>query len=216
MKAAARWAPISGVLFVALWIVAFFLFGDESGESDGEIVSFYADSGNRTRQVAAYFVVLAAGLAFIWFLSILRGRMADAEGKVGSTTALAFGAGLVASVFWTLAAIFWMAISFAADDSDVFVVDPNTTRVVDNMGYAIWISGTTVALLVVLATGLVGLRTGFLPKWLAWVSFVVALTMIASFAFVPFLIFLGWMLVVSILLLWKPMTNDAPVAAPSS
>jgi hypothetical protein len=30
------------------------------------------------------------------------------------------------------------------------------------------------------------------PKWLAWLSFVVALTMLVAFVFVPFLIVLGW------------------------
>lgn len=214
MKAAARWAPIGGVLFVALWIVAFFLFGDEAGESDTEIVSFFEDSGNRTRQVTAYFVILGASLAFLWFLSVLRGRLVDAEGKTSSSAALAFGAGLVATVFWTLAPIFWMAISFAVDDADEFVVDPNTSRLVDNMGYAIWISGTTIALLTVVATALVSLRTGLLPRWLAWLSFLVALTMVASFAFIPFLIFLGWMLVVSLLLIWKPPVKAAtPIVA---
>ncbi len=212
----ARWAPLSGVVFVVLWILAFILFGDEAGETDSESVSFFEDSGNRTKQSAAYFVILAATLAFVWFLSVLRGRLAGAKGKAGSITALAFGAGLVATVFWTLAPIFWMAISFSVDESDAFVVDPNTSLLVDNMGYAIWISGTTIALLVVLATGLVGLRTGLLPKWLALVSFLVALTMIAAFAFVPFRIFLGWMLVVSIVLIWKPAADEAPAAVPSS
>jgi hypothetical protein len=70
-------------------------------------------------------------------------------------------------------------------------------------------------LLVVLCTALVSLRTGLLPKWLTWLSFLVALTMVVSFVFLPFLIFLGWMLVVSIVLIWKPAGTAAPVATPT-
>ena len=99
----------------------------------------------------------------------------------------------------------WMSISFAVDDADEFVVDPNMDRLFGNFGYALWFAGTTIALLVVLCAALVGLRGELIPKWLAWVSVLVAITMLASFAFIPFLIWLGWVLVVSLMwLFWKP------------
>jgi hypothetical protein len=212
----ARWAPLSGVVFVVLWLITFFAFGDDAGESNSDILSWYADSGNHDKQLASFFLILAATMFFLWFASTLRGWLADAEGKAGSMTALGYGAALVAGVMWTIAGVFFMAISFTASDSDEFVVDPNTARVFDNAGYAIWFSGTTIAALLVFATALLALRSGFLPKWLAWVSFVVALTMLVSFAFLPFLIFLGWILVVSILLAWKPVGTEAPAATPAS
>ena len=68
----------------------------------------------------------------------------------------------------------WMSISFAVDDSDEFVVDPNMDRLFGNFGYALWFAGTTIALLVVLCVALVGLRGQLIPKWLAWVSVLVA------------------------------------------
>ena len=141
----------------------------------------------------------------MWFLSVLRGRLAQAEGTAGSKTALAFGAGLVAVTLWTIATAVWISVSFAVDDSDEFVVDPNMDRLFGNLGYALWFGGTTIALLVVLCVALVGLRGQLIPKWLAWVSILVAITMLASFVFIPFLIWLGWVLVVSLVwLFWKP------------
>jgi hypothetical protein len=209
----ARWAPISGILYVVLWAAVIFLLDSDPGDSDTDIVSWYADSGNRDRQVIAFFLVLAAGLLFLWFLSVLRGRLAQAEGTASTRTALAFGAGLVAVTLWTIAMAVWMSISFAVDDSDEFVVDPNTERLFSNFGYALWFGGTTIALLVVLCVALVGLRGELIPRWLAWVSVLVAVTMLASFAFIPFLIWLGWVLVVSFLwLFWKPAA-EAPAAA---
>jgi hypothetical protein len=209
----ARWAPISGILYVVLWAVVIFLLDSDPGDSDADIVSWYRDSGNRDQQVIAFFLVLAAGLLFLWFLSVLRGRLAQAEGTASTRTALAFGAGLVAVTLWTIAMAVWMSISFAVDDSDEFVVDPNTERLFSNFGYALWFGGTTIALLVVLCVALVGLRGELIPKWLAWVSVLVAVTMLASFAFIPFLIWLGWVLVVSLLwLFWKPAA-EAPAAA---
>jgi hypothetical protein len=190
-----------------------FLLDSDPGDSDADITSWYADSGNRDQQVIAFFLVLAAGLAFLWFLSVLRGRLAEAEGTASTKTALAFGAGLVAVTLWTIAMAVWMSVSFAVDDSDEFVVDPNTERLFSNFGYALWFGGTTIALLAVLCVALVGLRGQLVPKWLAWVSVLVALTMLASFAFIPFLIWLGWVLVVSLVwLFWKP-APEAPAPA---
>ena len=216
MSNVARWAPVSGILYVILWVLVIFAFEDDQGDSDAEILAWYADSGNRDKQTATYFLVLAASLCFVWFLSNLRGRLAGAEGTAGVKTALAFGAGLVAVTLWTAASAVWISLSFAVDDSDEFVVDPNMERLFGVLGYALWFGGTTIALLVVLCVALVGLKGQLIPRWLAWVSILVAILMLASFAFIPFLIWLGWVLVVSLVwLFWKPKADVAVPAAPA-
>ncbi len=218
MNAISRWAPVSGILYVILWVLVIFAFEDDQGESDAEILAWYADSGNRDKQLATYFMILAASLCFVWFLSILRGRLARAEGTAGVKTTLAFGAGLVAVTLWTIAVAVWISLAFAVDDSDEFVVDPNMERLLGALGYALWFGGTTIAMLVVLCVALVGLGGQLIPRWLAWVSVVVAITMLASFTFVPFLLWLGWVLVVSLVwLFWKPAPEaPAPAGAPTA
>ena len=205
---AARWAPLSGVVYVALWIAAFMVAGDEEKDSDSEILAWYGDSGNRNKGIVSIFLILAASLFFVWFVAVLRGRLARSEGGAGTHTAVAFGAGLVAAGLWMVAGVFFMAISFSAGDDD-FVLDPNTYRVINNMGYVIWISGTAIAALLVFATALSSLKGQIVPKWIGWLSFVVGATMLVSVFFVPFLIWLGWMLVVSIVLIWKPAGSAA-------
>ncbi len=213
MSGIARWAPVSGILYVVLWVIVLFTLEGDTGDSDAEILAWYADSGNRDQSLASFMIILAAGLLFVWFLSVLRGRMAEAEGTAGTRTALAFGAGLVAVTLWTAAVAIWTSIAFAVQDSDEFVVDPNMDRLFGILGYATWFAGTTIALLLVLCVGLVGLQGRLIPRWLAWVSFVVAATMLVSFFFVPFLIWLAWVLVVSLVwLFWKPPAETAPAA----
>ena len=56
------------------------------------------------------------------------------------------------------------------------------------------------------------LRTGLLPKWIAWLSFPVALTMLVAFFFIPFLIMLGWILVVSATFMMRWEAPPAPTA----
>ena len=218
MSGIARWAPVSGILYVVLWIVVIFVVARAIRVTRTRRSS----RGTRTRATvtsrsSSFFLVLAASLCFVWFLSVLRGRLAQAEGTAGTKTALAFGAGLVAVTLWTIASAIWMSISFAVDDADEFVVDPNMDRLFGNLGYALWFGGTTIALLVVLCVGLVGLRGQLIPRWLAWVSFVVAVDDARRrSSFIPFLIWLGWVLVVSLVwLFWKPEADAAAPAAPA-
>jgi hypothetical protein len=208
-----RWAPIGGIVFVAFWIVAFALsLVEEPGTTDAEVVSHYTDPGNQGRAQMSSFLIVLAGLAFLWFLTGLRARLARAEGQVGMLTTLAFGAGLVSSALWLVASVFWMGVGYTAQETPEFTVDPDSARLVAEMGYLIWVFGTVVALLLVLATSLVGLRTDLVPRWFAWLGLVGAATMLLTVLFVGFLVFLVWLLVASILLLVRGenVASDAP------
>jgi hypothetical protein len=52
-------------------------------------------------------------------------------------------------------------------------------------------------------------RTGLLPQSLTWLSFAVAATLLVAFLFIPILIFLDWVLVVSLALIWKGASEPA-------
>ena len=208
----ARWMPVGGVAFVALWIGAFATVFP-SGDSDAEIAAYYADDGNRGKQTIGLFLVLAASLCFLSFLAALRDRLAEAEGRGGPLTQLAFGAGLVATALWVVAGVFFMAVAYTEDQDTRFVVDPNTERLVSEMGYLIWVSATPVALLVVLASSVLALRTCFLPRWLAWPGLVSVATMVVFLAVIPFVLFLAWVLITSIVLMLRaaPVPSATPV-----
>lgn len=209
-----RWAPLSGVVFVVLWLVSVALFNNvDTGDSDSKLLAYYSNSGHRHREIATFFLVLAASFVFVWFLGVLRGRLAHAQGGADALTNAAFGAGLVSAAMWVVSMALFDSQSLAWSDTSRFVFDANTFRVTQSAGYAVWFSGTTIAAVAVIATAVVSLRFGgLLPKWVAWLSFVVAATMLVAFFFVPFLIFLGWTLVVSLMLIWRDV-RTAPAAA---
>jgi hypothetical protein len=216
---AARWAPVSGIVFVALWLIAFIAVpGDSvsSSDTDADILAYYADSGNRDKELAAFFMLLAASLLFVWFVAVLRGRLASAEGGAGGLTAAAFGGGLVAAALWCVAISMFTVVPFTIEDTSKFTLDPNTFRVLTDGGYMVWISATAMAALTVFSTAVLGLKGEVVPRWFAWLSFVVAASMLVTIFFVPFFVFLGWVLVVSLLLIWKPRGFRAADAAAAS
>jgi hypothetical protein len=205
LSALARWSPVSGVLSVVLWIVTLIVTGNDvsSSDSDAKILAYYADSGHRHRHIAGFFLVLAALLFYVWFLSVLRGRLARAEGGAGGLTTAAFGAGLVTTALWMVSIALFSAPAATREDTSKFHLNPDTYRIINDMGYGIFFSATTFALITVVATSLLGLSAGVVPRWLAWLGLVVAATLLVSFLFLPFLIFLGWLLVVSVVFLMR-------------
>jgi hypothetical protein len=137
-----RWAGIAGIAYVVLYVGAFAL-GIEVGASDREILEYYADSGNRTKELIAFFVIAAAALAFVLFASGLRNLMAP----VGRTLADISWGGAVAYATLTLAGnAVSRATAFAAMDTDVFELDPNTRRLFEDAGLLLLASGALAAL----------------------------------------------------------------------
>lgn len=208
-----RWWPLTGIAFAALFFFGLVVSSTaDTHDTDAEILAHYAKHSNRVNQFISFFLVLAAVLVFVWFLALLRKRLAMAEGGQPLLTAIAFGSGLVASGLWVVADALFTGPAAAVADTSKFTLDPNTYRLVDNIGYGVWFSGTTIAAALVFSVALLSLKTGFLPKWLVWLSFPVGITMLVSFFFLPFLIMLGWMLVTCITLLVRPGRIEPPPA----
>ncbi len=210
----ARWWPLTGIVFVALFFFGLMVSSTvDTHDTDSEILAHYAKHSNRVNQFISFFLVLAGVLVFVWFLAHLRKRLAVAEGGQPLLTAVAFGGGLVASALWVVSNALFTGPAVAVSDTSKFTLDPNTYRLLNIIGYGVWISGTTIAAALVFSVAILSLRTGFLPTWLTWLSFPVGITMLVSFFFVPFLIMLGWFLVVSITLIVRP--GPSPPAAPA-
>jgi hypothetical protein len=175
------------VLFVMLWVAAFLVLGDtvESGDSDADIMAYFGDEGQRTRGVIAAFLLVAASLPFIVFICVLRGRLERGEGGAGFWTTAAFAAGLVSTVLWIVAATIYVPPYLGQDGNGGYQLDPDTYRLVTGGGFIAWSAAGTIMSVVVLATSVLGIRAGVIPRWLSWLGFAVALSLLASFLVIP-------------------------------
>ncbi|MGH2995793.1 MAG: hypothetical protein ACRDM9_05715 [Gaiellaceae bacterium] len=190
-----RLAALAGVAFVLLYVAAFAL-GIEVGKSDREILDYYADSGNRAKEVVAFFLIAAAALAFVVLASSLRSLIARAEQETAMLAALSWAGGTACAVLVLAGNAVSRATAFAAM-SDDFELDPNTRRLVEDIGFLLFVSGALAAILLVVAVSVAALRHGVLPRWLGWAGFGVAALLPLAIGFVGFLVFLVWVLAVS-------------------
>jgi hypothetical protein len=170
-----RFGPLAGVAAVALWILGFVLFlatEVEGAETAAEILAGYEEDENQI--LLAAWVFGLGGVLFLWFLGTRRLRLLAAEGASGRLTAVAFGAGIATAVF---------LISLPLGDAAAALTDdlePAAAQALNEVGTAFFIGAELSAVALTVATGLVILRTGVLPRWLGWVSLVLGLWLLIA------------------------------------
>jgi hypothetical protein len=195
-----RWSPLAGVVAVVLWIVGIVIAGGiENKDTGAEILAQYNSDGNQI--LAAGLIWLIGTAFFIWFLGSLRSRLAAAEGANPHFTAIAFAGGIVASVFLMLIPTANMVGVDQKED-----LNASAALAIHNIGDIFWIGLLYTAPVLLAGTAVVALRTGaVLPRWLAWVTLVMALVMlvpVVGWAAISFA-FPIWVLLV-VRNLWRP------------
>jgi len=215
-----RWAPISGIAFVVLYVFAVFAAKTpDSSDPADTIAAYYPDSKNhRVWMIVAAYVLIGAAMLFLWFLSGLRSRLRAAEGEDGTLSTLAFAAGVM---FVTLVSIGGLAlasvpasISFAENKVPV---GADTIEILMSLGYgAILVGGMLSAAVMIFTISVLTLRTGALPRWSAWVGFLAAIALLFAVIWLPQIALLIWTLCVSIAMLARPAVTTQAVPTPTT
>ena len=207
----ARYAPLSGVVAVALLVVSIIVTGFDSvdtNDSTQKVVEFWSD--NDGQQVAGAFISALSLVPLLWFLGSLRSALRTAEGGTGRLSAIAFAGGIVLVGFGAVDS----SIQFAAAES-VGDVPPAVTQSLSVL-YGDFFLGFPVGVgTLLLASGLAILRTRVLPAWLGWVALVLGVISITPVGFFAFFVVLAWIAVVSVMLFQQQPRTTPPPAAPA-
>ena len=139
-----------------------------------------------------------AGIAFLWFLGVLRDRLGHMEDQFFST--LFFGSGLLyLAMTFVSAAITGGLLTVYAIDPDLLFNGPilHFGRAIIykfNNVYAIRMAGMFMIVL-----GTIWVRTGLMPRWLAVTTYLTALSLIVGIVFWPWstLFFPIWVFLIS-------------------
>lgn len=199
-----RWAALSGIVFVVLMLVgAAFVFDVPKGDASAqEIASYLTDSGNHTRNIIGAYLWVLGGLAFLGFVTGLRSVLRRAEGDPGTLSNLVFGAGVVFTAVWSVSAAAIASVAYAVEFSDARVSNPDLVTVLPSLGgLLLLLGGGFAGILLLAATSILIFRTGVLPRWLAWLGIVVAVSLVFDVAYMNILPLVGWVLVASIAML---------------
>ena len=194
-----RAAAIAGILFAVLFSVSVVLLrlavpAELEGGLDWVVQG-------RQRISIALALVPFAGIAFLWFVGVVRDRLGDLEDQFFST--LLFGSGLlfIAMIFTSMAIAGGILASAAAADQPVnadIVRFGRAIMVQISNIYALRMAGIFMTSL-----GTIWLRTGSMPRWLAVLTFLlaIALLLIYNLNLWVALIFPSWVFLVSVYIL---------------
>ena len=204
-------APLTGVLFVVLVIIAFIPLGGSTPEGDDsaqKVVSFYSD--HETREIIASIVLGLGAVALLFFAATLKQRLEDAEPVRGSLPTVALGAGIVASGGFLAAATVHLALADYAGDIDASAVQ--ALNAIDADFFLPFAMGIAA---LVLATSLWLVRNkSLLPTWLGWVGIIIFVVSFTPVGFIAFGLAGIWIIVVSVLLYLR--NEKATVSSPAS
>ena len=204
-----RFLPLSGALFGILFAIIFLVSGDtpDTDASGADVISHYEDEG---KVYVLLILLMIAAIVLMLFASVLRTRLREAGWETLATTA--FGGGICAVVGLAVFGIFQFALLDASDLGEEQVAQ--ALNIIDNDNFLPAIIGMAI---MYLATGWHCVRSGVLPKWLAWVSIALAVLSVAGPAgFVAFLAFPLWAIVVSVVLYMRPTRVAAGPTGPTA
>ena len=214
-----RWAAASGVAFAVLFAAGILTLGElggSFGDSDETFISYYADSGNRARDIVGAYLLAGAGLSFLWFLNHLRGRLRAAGDESARLSGVAFASSVVfvAMLFAAGAALVTVNASLALGDlfdQEGRQLEGPEVSILPQLGYVLlFLYGGFAAAFTVATTSLAALRSGLFPTWLAWLGFAAAALLLFAIAIVPIFALSIWALAASFVLFRDDRTAERP------
>ena len=192
-----RAAAIAGIIFAVLAFTSYILLQSSIPTGSTETIEWLDE------QVISITFALSllpfAGIAFLWFLGVVRDRIGLLEDQFFST--LFFGSGLL------YLAMTFSSAAIAGGLLSVYALDPDLlsgggllafSRAIiykfSNV-YAIRMAGMHMIVI-----GTIWLRTEVMPRWMALVTYILALVLLVSITFLPWvtLVFPSWVFLISV------------------
>lgn len=193
-----RAVAISGIIFSILFIASLTLVRLAVPADPADPGVWLADRGLRNGVGIALNLVPFTGIAFLWYMAVLRHRIGLLEDRFFATVFLGSGLLFVAMLFAATAIARGLLDNFATDAGQP---DNNETyRVCRELAYALMNTfGMRMAAVFMMVTSTIGLRTAFLARWVSFVgiAFAVAILLVITSSAWVSLLFPLWALLVS-------------------
>jgi hypothetical protein len=197
-----RAAAVAGIVFSVLFATSVVLLEWALPSESSDAGTWVEDDSRRTAVSVSLQLLPFAGIAFLWFIGVLRDRIGSGEDRFFATVFLGSGLLFLAMVFVATAMAGALVASTSAHgteglDPDVVDFGRALMLQVSNV-YAVRMAGV---FMISLAT--IWLRTGLMPRWLAVVTYALALTLlvVTTLSLWVTLLFPAWALTISTFLL---------------
>lgn len=204
-----RYAPLTGVVFVVIVVIAFIWGGSTPDPHDStvKVAAFYTK--HRDQQMAVAFV-LSIGAAFLPFFASSLKRALDWSGGTSRLSNAAFGGAIIATAGFFILSTVHLALADSAGKTPPLVTQ--ALNVLDGNDFIPAAAGMGVFMI---ASGLAILRYRALATGLGWAALIIGIAIFTPAGFIGFLLSGIWVLVASIVLFLagRPQPQAPPAAA---
>ena len=192
-----RAAAVAGIAFSVLLISSLALLRVSVPANPAVPGAWLTDSGKRAAVTIGLNLIPFAGIAFLWFIGVIRDRIGTHEDRFFATVFLGSGLLFVAMMF--VAAAFAGGLladmsSSAPPGADILVLGRNVTSLLLN------VYSMRMAAVFTLTTVTIARRTAIVSRWLTVAGVATALVLLIGVSISPWveLLFPAWILAVSI------------------
>jgi hypothetical protein len=198
-----RAAAVAGIVFAVLLSVSLVLIRLALIASADQRVAgaWLTNSVQRNLVVIALNLIPYAGIAFLWFIGVVRDRMGQHEDRFFASVFLGSGLLFVAMLFAGAAVAGGTIAALTNSSGSLSNGAWQLNREVTHSLLTIY--AMRMAAVFTMSTATMALRIAIMPRWIALLGYACAIVLLLSAGFVPWteLIFPGWVLVVSLYIL---------------
>jgi hypothetical protein len=210
MRGLERFAPLAGVAFVVLVIVAVIVGGETPAADDPieEVVDYWND--NQDQAIVASILAALSTVFFLWFAGVLRAALAAAEAPPARLANTAFGGAVVGAAGWSML----IGFTFVAADT-AGEVEPQVTQTLSALQAQFFFPLAIGFAVFLLANGVAMVRSGMLPSWPGWAAIVLGIVALTPAGFFAIVVMLAWVAAMSVMLFMRgePPTMPGPRTA---
>ncbi|HEU5113438.1 MAG TPA: hypothetical protein VFU96_08975 [Acidimicrobiia bacterium] len=193
-----RAAALAGIVFAVLLITAMTML--RIALSEGSLQLLQSDAPRRTLIRISLNLVPFAGIAFLWFVGVVREQIGVVEDRLFSTVFLGSGLLFLAMVFVgavTSTSLLEM-LAVGGVNAEIWAFGRSSTQGLISV-YAM-----RMAAVFTLSVSTLGLRTSAMPRWVSFIGYAVALVLLVAAGEHRWiqLVFPTWVLLVSIVILF--------------
>ncbi len=212
-----RAAAIAGILFSVLLLASLVLVRVSVPADPQEAGAWLSDSWKTVN--LALNLVPFAGIAFLWFIGVVRDRIGEHEDRLFATVFLGSGLLFLAMLF-TSAAVAGGIISMYGT-TPATLIESGLYTFGRTLTYELMTVYTMkMAGVFMITTCTLSLRTGIFPRWMAFLGIVLALFLLLSIGFFDWapVVFPLWILLISVHILLANLrrSKSEPIPAAQS
>jgi hypothetical protein len=216
----APWAAgVAGILFAVLFTLSLILLRTQPLLSVGDsgIAAVFATGGDTPAMIGGLYFAPFAGIAFLWFIAVVRDQVGEREDRFFATVFLGSGLIFVTLVFMAAA----IASSQLVGVNYLGQPPPTRADVEANRALAytvLFVFATRAGAVFLISTATIALRSGTFPRAFALAGYVLALMLLLLVAFYDWVILALplWVAVISLYILRRERGRRRSSPVPAS